>query len=191
LLGVDLEPPSSAKLCGDCHRTIHEGWERSAHAAAMESRLFQDALKLAESDFGLQSPKVSRGCHSPIAVQTGDLRLIKKVSWGRRDLRLLPLHSQRGDLGGNPRGQVEFSLVRSGPSKEAVSTAHRTAYSAVHTSSLACLVCHEYRNETFTFPAPPGIQTQVEATFYYYYSAISSTAAQQQVKFLSLRRLAP
>jgi len=354
LLAVDLEPPSSAELCGDCHRAIHDGWKRSAHAAAMESRLFQDALKLAESDFGVQSRKVCLGCHSPIAVQTGDLGLIKKVSW--EGVTCDYCHSIRDVTmtGGNPRAQVEFSLVKSGPSKEAASTAHGTAYSAVHTSSLACVVCHEYRNslgfavlttysewknsaytggeqscqschmyrvqgdvvdprvkrgshltlnlheipgshsldqlnkaikaqlsavregnqvrvsvqvsnrgaghdvptgsplrqlilevradrydgkhfrqervyrrtvadpqgttldrehlvflrgarvvtdtrlapnetrkETFTFPAPQGVQTQVEATFYYYYSPMASTAAQQQVKFLSLRHLVP
>jgi hypothetical protein len=42
-----LKPPSSAELCGDCHRAIFDGWKKSAHATAMESRLFQDALKLA------------------------------------------------------------------------------------------------------------------------------------------------
>lgn len=53
------------------------------------------------------------------------------------------------------------------------------------------LAPNESRTETFTFPVPPGVQTQVEASFYYYYSPMASTAAQQKVKFLSLSRLVP
>ena len=53
------------------------------------------------------------------------------------------------------------------------------------------LAPNESRDETFTFPAPRGVQTQVEADFSYYYSPMASTAAQQQVKFLTLRRLVP
>jgi hypothetical protein len=354
LFGVDLQTPSSAEICGDCHRAIHDGWRRSAHANAMESRLFQDALKLAEADFGLQSRRVCLSCHSPIAVLTGDLGLIKKVSW--EGVTCDYCHSIRDVTltDGNPRAKVEFSLVKSGPSKEAVSTAHGTAYSPIFTSPLACVTCHEYRNslgfpvlttytewknsaytggeescqschmyrvegdvvdprvkrgsrlalnlheipgshsldqlnkaikaqlsatregnqvkvsvevsnrgaghdvptgsplrqlileiradrydgkhfrqervfrrtvadqqgkiidrehmaflraarvvtdtrlapketrkESFTFPAPPGVQTQLEANFYYYYSPMASTAAEQKVKFLTLRRLVP
>ena len=67
-LAVELKPPSSAELCGDCHRAIFEGWKRSAHATAMESRLFQDALEGAEADFGVQTRKTCLACHAPVAV---------------------------------------------------------------------------------------------------------------------------
>ena len=144
----DLKPPSSAELCGDCHRAIHAGWKKSAHATAMESRLFQDALKLAESDFGAQSRKVCLGCHSPVAVQTGDLELIKKVSWEGVTCDYCHSIQEVTETGGNPKARVEFSLVKSGPSKDLTSPAHGTRFSAVHTSSLACITCHEYRNAT-------------------------------------------
>jgi len=145
-IAIDLQPPSSAEVCGDCHREIHEGWKSSAHATAMESRLFQDALKLAEEDFGSQSRRVCLNCHSPVAVQIGDLGLIRKVSW--EGVTCDYCHSIRDvtTTGANPKARVEFSLVKSGPSKEAVSTVHETAFSSVHTSSKACLPCHEYRN---------------------------------------------
>lgn len=144
----DLKPPSSAELCGDCHRAIHAGWKKSAHATAMESRLFQDALKLAESDFGAQSRKVCLSCHSPVAVQTGDLELIKKVSWEGVTCDYCHSIQEVTETGGNPKARVEFSLVKSGPSKDLTSPAHGTRFSAVHTSSLACITCHEYRNAT-------------------------------------------
>ena len=79
-LASQLPSPNTAEFCGDCHRAIHEGWKQAAHAEAMESRLFQDALKMADSDFGVQARKVCLGCHSPIAVQVGDLALVRKVS---------------------------------------------------------------------------------------------------------------
>ena len=47
----------------------------------------------------------------------------------------------------------------------------------------------ETRKETFTFQVPQGTRTQVEANFIYYYSPMATTEAQQEVKFLSLRRL--
>lgn len=147
-LAADLKPPSSAELCGDCHRAIHAGWKKSAHATAMESRLFQDALKLAESDFGAQSRKVCLSCHSPIAVQTGDLDLVKKVSWEGVTCDYCHSIQDVTEAGGNPKARVEFSLVKSGPTKGLTSPAHGTRFSPIHTSSLACITCHEYRNAT-------------------------------------------
>jgi Zn-finger protein len=143
---IDLPPPSTAEVCGDCHREIHVGWKRSAHAAAMESRLFQDALKMAESDFGAQARKTCLGCHAPVAVLTGDLGLVKKVSW--EGITCDYCHSVREVTltGANPRARVDFSRVKSGPSQEATSAAHGTAFSPVHTSSQACVTCHEYKN---------------------------------------------
>src|SRR5690242_3199875 len=63
--------PQSAEYCGDCHRAIYEGWKQSAHATAMESRLFQDALKMAELDFKGDARAVCLRCHSPLAASSG------------------------------------------------------------------------------------------------------------------------
>ena len=143
---IELKPPSSAEVCGDCHRAIFEGWKKSAHASAMESRLFQDALKLAESDFGAPTRRVCLGCHSPVAVAIGDLDLIRKVSWEGVTCDYCHSIVEVTTGGPNPKAKVEFSLVKSGPSKDLSSPAHGTRFSSVHTSALACIVCHEYRN---------------------------------------------
>jgi hypothetical protein len=146
LQATDLQVPSSAELCGDCHREIQAGWKRSAHATAMESRLFQDALKAAEADFGVSARKTCLGCHSPVGVALGDLSLVKKVSW--EGVTCDYCHSIREVTlkGPNPYARVEFSGVKSGPSKNASSPVHDTVFSAVHTSSQACISCHEYTN---------------------------------------------
>ena len=39
ILADQSHSPQTAEYCGDCHRAIYEGWKRSAHATAMESRL--------------------------------------------------------------------------------------------------------------------------------------------------------
>src|SRR5438105_9039777 len=80
-LAPDMTPPASAELCGRCHRGIHQAWKSSSHALAMESRLFQEALALAESDFGVEARRTCLSCHAPIAVKTGDLKLERKVTW--------------------------------------------------------------------------------------------------------------
>jgi hypothetical protein len=144
--GADMTPPASAELCGRCHRGIHEAWKTSSHAQAMESRLFQDALALAEGDFGVEARKTCLECHAPIAVKIGDLRLEKKVSW--EGVTCDYCHSVREvSLDGPvPKVVVTFVPVKSGPWKDSVSTGHGVAYSPLHTSSKLCASCHEYKN---------------------------------------------
>lgn len=141
-----LKTPDTAEMCGRCHRAIHEAWKSSVHARAMESRLFQDSLELAEDDFGAEGRRTCLGCHAPVAAPTGDLDLRRKVSW--EGVTCDYCHSiQSVSLDGiNPRAEVRFTLVKSGPLKDATSTGHGTLYSAVHTTSLACAPCHEYKN---------------------------------------------
>ena len=141
-----LEMPASAEACGRCHGAIHDAWKLSAHASAMESRLFQDALELTETDFGADSRRVCLECHSPVAVKTGDFRLRRKVSW--EGVTCDYCHSVRDVTfdGPNPRARVEFTQVKSGPLQDVTSSGHETAYSAVHTTAAICAPCHDYRN---------------------------------------------
>ena len=141
-----LPAPASAELCGRCHRAIHESWQTSAHATAMTSPIFLDAKDSAEQEFGVEARKVCLSCHAPMAGQLNDLDLSRKVSW--EGVTCDYCHSIREVSvdGPNPKALVQFGNVKSGPSKDAVSPAHGTAYSSVHTSALLCAVCHEYKN---------------------------------------------
>ncbi|TAM82677.1 MAG: hypothetical protein EPN47_08450 [Acidobacteria bacterium] len=138
--------PETAEFCGNCHRAIEQGWKESVHSRAMESRLFQDALQMANNDLGSHARSVCLGCHSPTVAVTGDLGLVRKVSW--EGITCDYCHSIRSvDMGGpNPRAIVEYGNVKMGPWKGLSSPAHSTAYSAVHSSSLLCATCHQYRN---------------------------------------------
>ncbi len=138
--------PKSAEYCGSCHRAIAEGWKASVHSQAMESRLFQDALQMADNDFGARARRVCLGCHAPTLKVTGDWSLVDKVTW--EGITCDYCHSIRSVniKDGNPEAVVEYSNVMAGPWKDVTSPAHGTAYSSLHTSSLLCATCHQYKN---------------------------------------------
>jgi len=144
--GAGLEPISSAELCGRCHRAIHEAWKSSSHSHAMDSRLFQDALEAAETDAGAAARKSCLSCHAPLAIQTGDLTLQKKVSWEGVTCDYCHSVTSVGFTAANPKAKLEFNLIKSGPLKDANPIGHGASYSEVHTSSAVCAPCHEYRN---------------------------------------------
>lgn len=141
-----LHPMSSAELCAQCHQSIVDAWKDSAHAHAMDSKLFQSALGAAEDQLGVSTRAVCMGCHAPLAVQTGDMSMDRKVTWEGvtcdycHSVRTVDLEST------NPRARSEYSLAKSGPLKDAISGGHPTLFSPVHTSSAICAPCHEYKN---------------------------------------------
>jgi 4-diphosphocytidyl-2-C-methyl-D-erythritol kinase len=69
--GADMTSPASAELCGRCHRGIHEAWKTSSHAQAMESRLFQEALALAEARPAGLGAEIVLTKHIPVAAGLG------------------------------------------------------------------------------------------------------------------------
>jgi hypothetical protein len=142
----DLEPASSAELCGRCHRAILEAWKSSAHAKAMESTLFQQGLQQAEAELKGEAQTACLGCHAPLALLSRDTTLRLKATW--EGVTCNYCHSMRDVslAGGNPVAAIELSTVKRGPLKGASAPAHGTLFSPVHTSSLACAPCHEYKN---------------------------------------------
>ena len=141
-----LHPMSSAEVCGRCHFSIVETWKDSAHAHAMDSRLFQDAVAAAEDDLGAGARAICMGCHAPMAAAGGDMKLDRKVSW--EGVTCDYCHSVRSiELdGANPRAKMDFSMIKRGPLTNARSVGHPTAFSKEHTSSAICAPCHEYKN---------------------------------------------
>jgi hypothetical protein len=146
LIAQQPHAPQSAEYCGDCHRAIYDGWKHSVHSAAMESRLFQDALKMAESEFSGDARKVCLRCHSPLAASSGDLSLTRKISWEGITCDYCHSVQEVTPTKINAVARVEFNGIKSGPSAGAVSPAHGTRFSKVHTTSLICSTCHDYRN---------------------------------------------
>src|SRR6185436_13626264 len=107
---------------------------------------FLEAEDAAEQQFGVEARKVCLSCHAPMAGLLDDLELSRKVSW--EGITCDYCHSIRDVAmdGSKYKAVVQFGNVKSGPSKDAVSPAHGTAYSSAHTSALLCAVCHEHKN---------------------------------------------
>ena len=143
---AQLERISSAELCGRCHRDILRAWKSSVHAAALEDPLFLDALEAATEEFGGRVRSSCLACHAPTVQHSGDARLLQKVSWEGVTCDLCHSLKSVTLTSGTPRMLVEFDGIKTGPLKDAASSAHGVAFSPVHTSSLVCAGCHEYRN---------------------------------------------
>jgi len=139
------DAPSSAEVCGRCHRAIYGYWKTSAHAQATESRLFQDVLERTDADFPTDGRKVCLGCHAPMAAQTHHENDAQVTGEGVTCDYCHSIHQVTFD-GRNPKAALTFSDAKTGPLSDAASTAHKSVYSPLHGSSAVCASCHEYRN---------------------------------------------
>jgi len=141
-----LEGVNHAETCGRCHRDILEAWRQSSHARAMENPIFQDALERAEQIRGRDARQICLGCHAPTVQHSGDGSMKMKVSWEGvtcdfcHSLKSVEVQQHSATM------NVRFDGTKTGPLRDASSIAHGTAYSAIHTTSLVCAGCHEYRN---------------------------------------------
>jgi len=135
-----------AETCGRCHRDILTAWKQSVHSRALENTLFQDALERAEQIGGESSRRVCLGCHAPTVRYSGDWELEAKSSWEGVTCDFCHSVKSVSMAGISPELVARFDGVKTGPLKDAVSTGHETAFSDVHTTSLICAGCHEYRN---------------------------------------------
>jgi formate-dependent nitrite reductase cytochrome c552 subunit len=144
--GTGLASPSSAEICGDCHRAAQESWKASGHAHAMDSRLFQDVLHYTGADLGAEARRTCLGCHSPLAIATGDTGMQTKVGWEGVTCDVCHSIREVSLAGPNPKARLEFTRMRTGPWKDDTPSQHGALFSPLHTTSLLCAPCHEYRN---------------------------------------------
>ena len=140
-----LEGVNHAEICGRCHRDILSAWKQSAHARAMEDPIFQDALERAE-EVSQGARPICLGCHAPTVKYSGDLSLKTKASWEGVTCDFCHSVKSVEVTGHTATMDVRFDGTMTGPLKDVSSSAHATAFSSVHTTSLICAGCHEYRN---------------------------------------------
>jgi hypothetical protein len=142
--GPAVATPSD--VCGTCHRDIYRMWRTSAHARAMEGPVFLGAYRETEAGEGPGVARLCLGCHAPLFEANRDPGLELKVTWegvsceachGLASVELSP---------SGARQVFDVGPVKRGPIRDAVSTAHETAYSELHTTALVCAGCHEFRN---------------------------------------------
>ena len=132
--------------CGECHRDIFEMWQRSAHAKAMEDPVFLDAFRDTRTREGEAVARVCLGCHAPAVEITKDFELEKKISWEGVGCDVCHSLVTVRMEGRSPGLVLEPGPVKRGPIRDATSTGHQVLYSELHSQSLVCAGCHEFRN---------------------------------------------
>ncbi len=140
---------TSQSYCGTCHRAIYEQWQLSLHSQAFSDPVFSSVLALAITDMGGKDSDGGKliqdyclHCHTPIASMTGDMPPTTALSTNAISCDFCHTVS---DVGGVGNGSFISSpgTVKRGPFKDAVSPAHETAYSELHTRSEFCGMCHD------------------------------------------------
>ncbi|MDA8122103.1 MAG: multiheme c-type cytochrome [Deltaproteobacteria bacterium] len=141
----------SATACTRCHPEIHRTWRSSRHATAYTAPLFQVSLDGARRE----NPQLSlpcEHCHNPLRffLDTDDP---KASIFALEGVTCDFCHSVefllQGIQGaGFPRYLVNPG-IKFGPyptSGKSDNGAHRKKFSMLHTQSVFCAGCHEYRN---------------------------------------------
>jgi hypothetical protein len=136
-------------VCGTCHRDIYQMWRSSAHASAMLEAVFFDAYRDTEAH-DAATARLCLGCHAPLTRVSPDPALVAQATWDGVSCEACHSLVSVELAPGGARQIFEPGPVKRGPIRDAASTAHATAYSALHTSALVCAGCHEFQNDEET-----------------------------------------
>lgn len=142
---IDLFQPgvfTSSVLCGKCHEDIYTVWrDRSVHAQSMIDPAFQAALATVSGEVRTECLV----CHAPTVVITKDVA--GKLAITREGVTCDFCHSLKGvDLQKEVPFDLDVGPRKRGPLRNPRLAPHEAVYSELHTSSLFCASCHEYRN---------------------------------------------
>ena len=70
---VDEKQIAGSNACGTCHKQIFNEWKESIHSQAASDPTYVTNIKLLEKKKGIASTRYCEGCHSPVALLTGQL----------------------------------------------------------------------------------------------------------------------
>lgn len=136
---------TSAKVCGNCHVAIYQGWKGSLHANAVSDPVFYSLFLETSRETGGKADALCLSCHAPTVSVTGDLKLADPVS--REGVTCDYCHSvEEVTMHKAQRITVTPGKKNWGPLKDVSSTAHESAYAPVFEDSRFCGSCHEYKN---------------------------------------------
>ncbi len=145
------KPPSpagftSAKVCGECHVAIYEGWKGSLHANAVNDPVFYTIFLETSRETGGKSDPLCLSCHAPTTRITRDWRLQEPVS--KEGVTCDFCHSVQA-LRSDPANPFVVTPGKKqwGPLADVTSPFHETAEAKHFTESRFCGGCHEYKNE--------------------------------------------
>jgi len=144
--------------CRGCHTTLHSQWNTSMHSKAFEDDIYQKTLSLAVTDLGGSNNADAKSlqlfclsCHVPIGKVTGDLPPTTTASASAVSCDFC--HTVSGTSGiGNASFISTPGDVKRGPYFDAISPAHDTTLSTLHTQSEFCGMCHDVYHPTNGLP---------------------------------------
>ncbi len=158
----------SPETCGGCHDEIYEQWKASMHNLSHVDELYRAAafhyLKGLTDSSEIKEAEHCVVCHTPIGYYSG---FPKKVSEERDGAAKIPEIAKQGiqcdychsAIGAYAVYNNQMKLdpghgeanpgTKRGPFKDSKSDFHTSEYSAFHTSSEICGVCHDVRHVAF------------------------------------------
>ncbi len=134
----------SARLCGACHEEIFEKWSQSMHSLSYTDPIFMDAFLRAYYASAGEAAEQCLGCHSPTAVETGDL--LGKSELTREGVTCDYCHSISSvseDSTGKLTHAVSHDAVH-GPGRSTDGAEHEVVEKAYFERSEICAGCHDY-----------------------------------------------
>lgn len=152
---ADFKDPS---YCSGCHTTLYDQWRKSAHSKAVSDDLFEKTVAFAVDDLGgINNPDAQATqafcfkCHSPIGFYIGEVPPKSGVATSGVSCDFCHTVS-----GANGTGNGSFintpGDVKRGPFVDAISPAHETTLSILHTQSEFCGMCHDVFHPTNGLP---------------------------------------
>jgi len=152
--------------CGKCHEMVYGQWEGSKHASSWNNPIFQASFRLASEETGGATDVFCASCHAPVAAISGELPFpvegVELSDVAARGVSCDPCHTMSGAVelrngafisspGSVQRGPFTDETLRQ-TMEEGTDIDHENRYSAFHTSSEFCAVCHELIHPTTGAP---------------------------------------
>jgi hypothetical protein len=146
------------KFCKGCHSEIYDMWIGSMHSKAFLNPLWQSATKLfvneASTPGEILEMKTCVKCHTPLGFRSylinypkDDFNKVPELpaqgvfcNWCHNISEVKHIGDARYKV--DPGGGEEAPSTMLGPFKDAYSNVHPTKYSALHTRSEFCGLCH-------------------------------------------------
>ncbi|MBI2067722.1 MAG: hypothetical protein HYW02_05995 [Deltaproteobacteria bacterium] len=137
---------TSAKVCGECHEAIYEGWKGSMHANAVSDPIFYPIFIETSRETRGKSDSLCLSCHAPFS------RLIKgqdiEEPMIQQGVSCDFCHRVREvRLGAKDPFVLELTQKKWGPLKGISSPFHPIESAPHFEKSVFCAGCHEYTND--------------------------------------------
>ncbi|MEW6455491.1 MAG: multiheme c-type cytochrome [Acidobacteriota bacterium] len=135
----------NSKKCGECHKDIYNYWKNSLHSMSITDPIFEASYLEAYKETEGKAKYLCVVCHAPIAAISEDYEIKKDIS--KEGINCDFCHSIKDiNLNQNIPFIIETGKIKYGPLYNVESPEHPASFSSVHTTSLICASCHEYKN---------------------------------------------